>query len=156
MAPNNEILDYVKEFEDQISYVGGQQIVEQARSLLYIILRTWTLEDDIMIWINDLTGGLMPLSQTPGSLIFVNGKVLDYFNYTEEEWLNSEYDETLVHEDDLEITTEHINARSQLLFSIRMRKKGEGSETNGQLMQQRHLWFNLDGHEMRITIGEKI
>ena len=153
---SSEMLAFVKEFEERLEYIGGRNVGDQAMALMYAFFRAWTIENKIMIWINDLKGGLMPISQTPGALIFVNQEVIDYFNYTEEEWLNGEYEETLVHEDDLEITTEHMAAESQLMFSIRMRKKGQGVENDGQLIQQRHLWFNLDDTSVRITLGEKI
>lgn len=151
-----EMMVYVKEFEEKLESMGGDQLCGQATALMYAFLRSWTIEDDVMMWVNDLAGGLMPISETPGTLIFVNKKVINYFNYTEEEWLNAEYEPTLVHEDDLEITTEHMASKSQLMFAIRMRKKGEGVETDGKLIQQRHLWFEQEGMSIRITLGEKI
>lgn len=151
MANNNEeLLEVIEAISDRVAHTAGIGNVEAQRdTLLFAFLDSWIREEEVMIFLVDVGGGVLPVSGEPGRVIFVNQLVIDHFEYTEEEWLEGEIDVGFSHPDDLRIISDHIEAQSSLPYRVRLAKK----ETAGYKQYDSvALYFDLQGHVMRLSL----
>ena len=122
----------------------------------WAFLESWAKEDEIFIFVVDETGGSLPVTGTPGEVVFVNDNVVQQFGYTEQDWYDGNIQDTLVHEEDVEMLEEHLATLSSLPFSQRLRKKNQTNPNQGDLYQVRFIYVRFDDVSLRISLAEKI